>query len=315
MRIDMHHRMPQKKNRGALSVRGRDLLILAAIPMLYVFIFNYLPMFGIIMAFKDYRADLGILGSKWVGFNNFRYFFESPDFLNVAWNTIYLNARFILTGMIAAVALGIILYELKSRMATKLYQTVLITPYFISWVIVGYMVYGFLNAEHGILNRILINMGLGRVNLYADPAPWPNILNGVSIWKSIGIDSVLYYAALMGIDSTLFEAADIDGANRWQKIKYVTLPSIEPIIVIQLILKIGGIFRADFGLFYQVTQDIGILYPTTDVMDTYIFRTMRTLRDYGMSSAAGVLQSVVGFVLVMITNTIVNKISPENALF
>lgn len=315
MKIDRQHGILSKRSRGAFNVRGRNLLIIAAIPMLYVFIFNYLPMFGIIIAFKDFRADLGILGSKWVGLNNFRYFFESPDFMNVAWNTIYLNARFILTGMAAAVALGIILYELKSRTATKIYQTVLITPHFISWVIVGYMVYGFLNSEHGILNRMLVEMGLEKVNLYANPAPWPNILNGVSIWKSIGMDSVLYYAALMGIDSSLFEAADIDGASRWQKIKYVTLPSLEAIIIIQLILKIGGIFRADFGLFYQVTQDIGTLYPTTDVMDTYIFRTMRTLRDYGMSSAAGVLQSVVGFVLVMITNAIVNKISPENALF
>ena len=302
-------------HKGALSMRGRHLLILAAIPILYIIIFFYLPMVGIVIAFKDFRVDLGIFKSEWIGFKNFEYFFTSPDFARVAWNTIYLNARFIVTGMIAAVTLAIILYELKSRMATKIYQTVLITPHFISWVIVGYMVYGFLNPEHGIINNILANMGIDKVNWYGEPKLWPGILNIASIWKSIGMDAVLYYAALMGIDESLFEAAAVDGANRLQKIRYVTLPCLKTIIIIQLILKIGGIFRADFGLFYQVTQDIGTLYPTTDVMDTYIFRTMRTVRDYGMSSAAGLLQSVVGLVLVVITNKIVNKVDEESALF
>ena len=302
-------------HKGALSMRGRHLLILAAIPILYIIVFFYLPMVGIVIAFKDFRVDLGMFKSEWVGFKNFEYFFTSPDFARVAWNTIYLNARFIVTGMIAAVALAIILYELKSRMATKIYQTVLITPHFISWVIVGYMVYGFLNPEHGMVNNILAKLGIDKVNWYGEPQLWPGILNITSIWKSIGMDAVLYYAALMGIDDSLFEAADVDGASRWQKIRYVTLPCLKSIIIIQLLLKIGGIFRADFGLFYQVTQDIGTLYPTTDVMDTYIFRTMRTVKDYGMSTAAGLLQSVVGLVLVVITNKIVNKVDEESALF
>lgn len=302
-------------HKGALSMRGRNLLILAALPILYIIIFFYLPMVGIVIAFKDFRVDLGIFKSEWIGFKNFEYFFTSPDFARVAWNTIYLNARFIVTGMIAAVALAIILYELKSRMATKIYQTVLITPHFISWVIVGYMVYGFLNPEHGMINNLLASMGIDRINWYGEPKLWPDILNITSIWKYIGMDAVLYYAALMGIDDSLFEAADVDGASRWQKIRYITLPCLKTIIIIQLILKIGGIFRADFGLFYQVTQDIGTLYPTTDVMDTYIFRTMRTVKDYGMSTAAGLLQSVVGFILVVITNKIVNKVDEESALF
>lgn len=299
-----------KKNRK----RGIQLFSLALLPLIYVIIFSYLPMFGLVIAFKNYRFDKGIFGSDWVGLKNFEYFFKSSDFGRVVKNTISLNLTFIVVGMICAVSLGILLYELKSRRGTKVYQTILILPYFISMVIVGYMVYAFLNPSYGLFNRILVKLGVKPINWYAESKLWPGILTIAFVWKNVGIDCVIYYAALMGIDNSLFEAAEIDGAGKWQKIRYVTLPCLKSIIIMLFILKIGGIFRADFGLFYQLTRDIGALYPTTDVMDTYIFRAMKTIRDYGMSSAAGFLQSVVGFVTVMITNWIVEKLDSDSAL-
>lgn len=300
--------------RNGRRKRGLQLMSLAAIPLLYVLVFNYLPMFGLVIAFKNYRFDKGILGSDWVGFKNFEYFFKSNDFGRVIRNTISLNMIFIVVGMACAVALGILLYELRSRTKTKIYQTIMILPYFISWVIVGYMVYAFLNPSFGLANAFLAKLGISPVKWYSEPKLWPFILTLAFVWKNVGIDCVIYYAALMGIDGSLFEAAEIDGAGKWQKIKYITLPCLKSIVIMLFILKVGGIFRSDFGLFYQLTRDVGALYPTTDVMDTYIFRTLKTVRDYGMSSAAGLLQSVVGFVTVVITNWIVTKIDSDSAL-
>lgn len=300
--------------RGEGKKRGFQLISLAAIPLIYVIIFSYIPMFGLIIAFKNYRFDKGILGSDWVGLKNFEYFFKSSDFGRVIRNTISLNMIFIVVGMACAVALGILLYELRSRTKTKIYQTIMILPYFISWVIVGYMVYAFLNPSYGLANAIFAKFGMEPVKWYSEPKFWPFILTIAFVWKNVGIDCVIYYAALMGIDSSLFEAAEIDGAGKWQKIRYITLPCLRSIVIMLFILKVGGIFRADFGLFYQLTRDVGALYSTTDVMDTYIFRTLKTVRDYGMSSAAGLLQSVVGFITVIITNWIVKKIDSDSAL-
>lgn len=291
------------------------LLSLAFIPMLCVFIFNYLPMIGIIIAFKNFKYDTGVFGSEWVGFKNFVFFLTSRDFPRVAWNTVSLNLFFMAIGTICAVTLAVLLFELRSRAATKTIQTIMITPNFLSWVVVGYMVYAFLSPETGWVNSVLIKLGIGKINWYSKAKAWPFILALVSVWKSVGMSSVLYYATLMGIDNTLFEAATVDGAGRFRRILHIILPSLVHIIVITTILSIGGIFRSDFGLFYQVTRDIGALYSTTDVMDTYIFRTMRVVRDMSMASAAGFLQSVVGFVMVLLTNYIANRINPENALF
>lgn len=308
------NRKQNLRMRNGKNKRGLQLMSLAAIPLLYVLIFSYVPMFGLVIAFKNYRFDKGILGSDWVGLKNFEYFFKSNDFGRIVKNTISLNMVFIVVGMACAVALGILLYELRSRTKTKIYQTVMILPYFISWVIVGYMVYAFLNPSYGLANAVLEKIGMKPVKWYSEPKLWPAILTIAFVWKNAGIDCVIYYAALMGIDSSLFEAAEIDGAGKWQKIKYITLPCLKSIVIMLFILKIGGIFRADFGLFYQLTRDVGALYPTTDVMDTYIFRMLKTVRDYGMSSAAGLLQSVVGFITVIIVNLIVKKIDSDSAL-
>jgi len=288
---------------------------IALVPILYILLFSYVPMVGLIIAFKDYRYDKGMFGSDWVGFENFEFFFTSNDFVRITRNTILLNALFIVIGIICAVSLAVALFSLTSRRKTKLFQTILITPHFLSWVVVGYMVYAFLNPMHGMLNSILKSLGFGSVDWYSKPGAWPAILTISSVWKHIGMDSVIYYAALMGLDSSMFEAAEVDGASKWQVRWYIIVPSLAQIITIMTILKIGHIFRADFGLFYQVTRDVGMLYPTTDVIDTYIFRTMRELGDMGMSSAAGLLQSVVGLVTVIITNHVSKKINPDNALF
>lgn len=306
-----------KKKGGTLKYikQNWQVYLLGFIPLLLIFIFNYIPMFGIIISFKDYKYNAGILGSEWIGLRNFEVFIRSKDFLNITWNTLYMNFIFIVTGIIAAVFVAILLYNLKSRNCTKVYQTIFITPHFLSWVVVSYMVYAILHPQSGILNGILGLFGISPIDWYSTPGAWPVILTIAAIWKNVGMDSVIYYASLMGIDDSLFEAADLDGATIVQKARYIILPHLVPLVSMLAILKIGGIFRADFGLFYQLTRDSGALYDATDVIDTYIFRSMRVLGDMGISSAAGLLQSVVGFVVVMITNYVSKKIDPNNALF
>lgn len=305
----------QTRKKKRLKKNELELYSLCIIPLLSLFIFNYIPMFGIIIAFKDYRYNLGILGSRWVGFNNFKFFFETGTFKTILWNTLSMNMIFIVVGTASAILVAILLFEISSRNATKVYQTLLITPNFLSWVVVSYMVYAFLNPQYGLINVLLKHMGKEAVDWYAKPNAWPVILTISSVWKGVGMDSVVYYAALMGLDTSLFEAAEVDGASKFQVTMKIIVPLLIPLISVLTILKIGNIFRADFGLFYQLTRNVGLLYSKTDVIDTYIFRTMRVVGDMGMSSAVGLMQSVVGFILVMLTNHISKKINPDNALF
>lgn len=300
---------------GAIKTRQRNMLIIAALPIIQIFIFAYLPMFGLVIAFKDYRFDTGIWGSKWVGLDNFKFFLTSKEFTSIAWNTIFLNFLFIIVGMIAAIFVAVLLFELVGRANTKIYQTVMITPNFLSWVIVGYMAYAFLNPEAGFINGLLQKLGLQKINWYSEPGYWPVILTIVSVWKGVGMNSVYYYANLMGIDPSLFEAAEIDGASKLQKTRYITVPCLKKLAIMLFIMSVGGIFRSDFGLFYQVTRDVGTLYKTTDVMDTYIFRALKTVGDMSMSSAAGFLQSIVGFITVIITNAVVKRLDEDCAMF
>ena len=272
-------------------------------------------MFGIILAFKRYNYSEGIFGSPWVGFENFRYLLESDNFYRITRNTLVMNFLFIVLGTIAAVMLALFLYRLTSRTKTKIYQTILITPNFLSWVVVAYMVYAILNPQHGVLNGILTRLGFEAVSWYGEPGAWPVILVVINIWKTVGMNSVIYYASMMGIDESQFEAARIDGASNSQITRKIIIPGIMGLIIMMTILNIGNIFRADFGLFYQIPRNVGKLYPTTDVIDTYIFRTLQEDGNMGVSSAVGLLQSCVGFVLVVVTNTIVKKIDNDNALF
>lgn len=304
------------KNKWYRNINNWQLYSLCVLPMLLFLIFNYLPMIGIIIAFKDYKYDLGILGSQWVGFKNFEFFVKSDAFYRITLNTLTLNSIFIIVGLIASVAVALLLFEVKKRVAVKSYQTMLIVPHYLSWVIVGYMAYAFLHPQHGFINTVIKQFGGVGVDWYSKPEYWPAILTISSVWKSVGMNSVIYFASLMGIDSEYFEAAAIDGANKWQITWAITLPFLQPLMTILSILAIGNIFRADFGLFYQLTRDVGSLFSTTDVVDTYVYRTMRTgAGNMSMSSAVGVLQSIVGFVLILTTNLIVNKIDKDNALF
>lgn len=302
-------------NKKRFSKNELQLYSLCTIPLMLVTVFCYLPMVGIIIAFKKYNYSRGIFGSEWVGFSNFEFFVKSNEFVRITWNTLSLNFLFIVFGMAAALFVAILLFELKNRTATKIFQTILITPHFMSWVVVAYMGYAVLNPQYGFLNLILENLGLSKLDWYTMPNAWPAILTTAAVWKHVGMDSVVYYAALMGIDPSLFEAAEIDGATKWKRTKHIVIPSLVPLITILSILKIGGIFRADFGLFYQLTRNVGALYVTTDVIDTYIFRTMRVIGNMGMSSAVGLLQSLVGFILVVFTNHCAKKIDSDLGLF
>lgn len=304
------------KKSKSQNLSNRQLWTLSIIPIALVFLFSYVPMFGIIIAFKDYKFAKGIFGSDWNGIDNFKYLLGSNTFYRITRNTLVMNIIFIFVGLVAAVSLAIVLYRLTSRRFTKVYQTILITPNFLSWVVVSYMAYAILHPQNGVLNQIITTMGFEPVDWYGEPGAWPWILTVANIWKHVGMNSVIYYAALMGIDASLFEAAEVDGATSRQITRYILIPGITSIMIMLTILNIGSIFRADFGLFYQVPRNVGALYETTDVIDTYIFRSLRAANtNMGVTTAVGFLQSIVGFIMVVTANYIVGKIDSDSQLF
>ncbi len=309
-------RKPKAKKISTLKRKDNLIYLVMCLPViLQLLIFSYLPMPGVVIAFKDFNFRDGIFGSEFVGLKNFKFFFESQDAWRITRNTVGMNFIFIFVGLIFAVGFALLLYEIKRRRAIKVYQTFLILPNFISWVIVSYMVYALLNPAQGIVNQLIEKFGGEGIAWYSEPKYWPWILAAASVWKKTGIDCIIYYAALIGIDSAYYEAAELDGASKLQMIRYISLPFLTPIMTILTILAIGNIFRADFGLFYQLTRNSGELYPTTDVIDTYVYRCLKTLGDMSMSTAVGLFQSVVGFVLILATNCVVKKIDPDSALF
>jgi putative aldouronate transport system permease protein len=277
---------------------------------------NYIPMFGIIIAFKNINYADGILGSPWVGFKNFEYLFKTSDAWIITRNTLLYNSLFIVLNLIFPLAFAIMLNEMKNRFLAKLHQTIMFLPYFLSMVVISYLAFGFLNDQHGYLNSTLLPaFGMEPVQWYFKKEVWPYILPLVNTWKGMGYYTVIYMAAIIGIDDEYYEAATIDGASKWQQMIGITIPLIMPIITIMTLLQIGRIFNADFGLFFQVPRESGVLFPVTNVIDTYVYRTFLTVGDIGLSSAAGLLQSVVGFVLVFLSNWVVRRINSDNALF
>lgn len=305
----------RKDSIGKVYLKNNIELTLLGLPgILLLFVFCYIPMGGVIIAFKNYTYADGILGSKWIGFDNFKFFFTSQDAWRITRNTVGYGIVFMALGIAAGVALALILNEVSNKVSLKIYQTTMILPNFLSWVIVGYITYVFLNPTSGVLNQIVKLFGGNEIAWYSEPKYWPFILPIVQVWKSVGMGSLIYYSTLMGMDSSIFEAAEIDGAGKLQKIKYITIPSLIPIMTIMLIMNVGNVIKGDFGLFYQVTRDVGLLYPTTDIIDTYVFRALKG-GSMAMSSAVGLFQSVVGFIMVIITNKIVTKIEPDNAMF
>lgn len=320
----MESQLYLKQNREPLKFRNKFLkdlnthkwLWLMALPgMAIVFVFNYLPMFGVILAFKDYKIADGILGSKWVGFDNFKYLFSTRDAWNITYNTLFLNSLFILTGTVGGILIALLVNEVNNKWLVKFYQSAMFLPYFISWVIVSYFVYSLLSYDMGMINSILSSFGMEPVQWYNEPQLWPAILTIVNLWKGVGYGSVIYLAGIMGIDGELYEAATIDGASKFQQVTRITLPLLSPLIITLTLMSIGRIFFADFGLFYNVTLDNGGLYSTTNVIDTYVFRALKFSGDVGMASAAGFYQAFVGFLLVLASNLFVRKINPERALF
>lgn len=288
---------------------------------IWLLLFAYLPMFGTVIAFKNFRYDpngffASILNSDWVGFENFKFLFTTNDAWIITRNTILYNLVFIVLGLVLAVFVAIVLNELANKRLSKIYQTGMLFPHFLSWVVVSYFVFTFLSVDRGLVNNILVWFGVeDPISWYNEAKYWPFIIILTSMWKGVGYGSIVYLAAIVGIDKNYYEAAMIDGANKWQQIRNITIPMITPLIVILTILNIGRIFSADFGLFYQVPRDSGTLYSVTNVIDTYVYRGLTTMGDISMSTAAGLYQSVVGFTLVMLTNYLVKKIEKEYALF
>ncbi len=283
---------------------------------LYLILNNYIPMAGLIIAFKQVNWSKGILNSDWVGFANFEYLFKTKEAWIITRNTLLYNAVFIILGTVLAITVAILLNEIRSKRLKKMYQTVILLPYLISMVVVSYLVYALLSSENGFINlSILRPMNAQEISWYTEPKYWPAILVIVHLWKTFGYNCVLYYAVLVGIDRGYYEAAAIDGAGRWQQIVKITLPSLVPTIIVLTLMSIGKIFYSDFGLFYQVPMDSGPLYDVTNTIDTYVYRGLIRLNNIGMSSAAGFYQSVVGFVLVLFANYTVRRIDKENALF
>ncbi len=291
-------------------------LLMMLVPGLVVFIlFNYLPIFGVVIAFKKIDYSLGILGSPFVGLNNFRFLFATTDAWRITRNTLLYNGLFIVCDVFFAVGIAVLMREIWHPLASKVYQTLIILPYFLSMVVVAYLVYGFLHPQYGFVNSALSKLGLDTKNWYNEPDLWPFLLPFVHWWKSLGYKSVVYLASIAGIDKELYEAAVIDGAGKWAQAWYITVPQLTSTMIIMFLLALGGIFRADFGLFYQVTMNSPMLYEVTDVIDTYVYRALIQMNDIGMSSAASVYQSAVGAVLVVGANLIVRKIDSSQALF
>ncbi|KAA8997185.1 sugar ABC transporter permease [Paenibacillus spiritus] len=293
----------------------RTLLLMLLPGVLFFLLFAYVPMAGVVLAFKKYDYNGGIFGSPWNGLDNFRFFFESGDAFRVTRNTALYNIAFIIVNNLLQICAGILLFEVAGKWFRKITQTILFLPYFLSWVVVGAIAYNLFNFDVGTINSLLTSIGLERIDIYNTPAYWPFILIIVSAWKALGYGTVMYLAAITGIDTEMYEAAEIDGANIFQRIRKITVPNLMPTIIILVLLAIGNIFRGDFGMFYNMVGNNGLLFSSTDVIDTYVFRSLITSNDIGMSAAAGFFQSVLGFATILLANYAVRKYDKDHALF
>lgn len=304
----------KKKSRRRAEIRKTIPLLLMMLPgLVYLFCNNYLPMFGILIAFKKVNFSIGILQSPWVGFQNFEFLFKTKDAWTMIRNTVCYNVVFISLGLVISVAIAILMAEISSRKIAKVIQPIICFPSMVSAVILSFLVYGFLSNTYGFINTTILKDN--PINWYASAAYWPFILTIVHFWQSSGQSSIIYMASIGGIDKGLYESARLDGANKMQQIWNITLPMLRPMIILMTLMSIGRIFNSDFGLFYQVPLGQGLLTSTTQTIDTYVYRALLELNNVGMSSAASVFQAIIGFLLVVISNAIVRKVDNENALF
>lgn len=294
-----------------------SLWVMALPTIIMLLLFAYFPMFGLILAFKDYNITKGIFKSDFVGLKNFKFLFATTDAWVITRNTVLYNLAFIVVNMVVAVMLALLLSNLRSRKTAKTLQTVYMLPYFLSWAVVAIIANAFLDRTNGFINQVVSSVGGTKslVDWYQRPEIWPWLLVLVNAWKNVGYQTVLYLAVISGIPQSYYEAAMLDGASKWQQIRYITIPQLRFVMAISLITSMASIFRGDFGLFYTVPNNSGPLYPVTDVIDTYIYRALLTNGNTGMSTAAGLYQSLVGFILVLIVNKVVSKIDADCAMF
>ncbi|TLD02172.1 putative multiple-sugar transport system permease YteP [Robinsoniella peoriensis] len=306
----------RKKSKRVQFRKWLPVFIMMAPALIYLLINNYLPMLGLVIAFKKVNFSIGIFQSPWCGLDNFKFLFNTSDAWTITRNTLLYNFAFIIVNTLMGILIAVLISEIRSKKGKTIYQSSVLLPFLMSYVIVSYIVYALFSGDNGMLNNtILPAFGMEPVNWYAEAKYWPVILVVVNCWKGVGYGTLIYIAAIAGIDSSYYEAAALDGAGKLKQIFYVTLPALVPSIITLTLLNIGRIFYSDFSLFYQVPMNSGMLYATTQTIDTYVYRGLLTLGDVGMSSAAGFYQSCVGFILVMVSNLIVKKISPDNALF
>lgn len=298
----------QSSLRGHRTRRNVVWFLMALPALLWIFIFKYLTLFGAWIAFTDYKVRRGVFGSDFIGLTNFNFLFATDTALRATRNTILLNVLFISTGVVASLFIAWLLFEVYSSKLTRYYQTLLLLPRFISWVVASYFVYALLATENGLINTLLRRLGFPTISWYGSPQYWPGILLLASLWAGVGISSLIYLSGMLAIDPQLFESARIDGANRLQMFRSITLPILKPLIVINLLLSMAYIMNADFGLFFQVTRDQALLYPTTDVLDTFIYRSLIVTNNVSMAAAAQFYQSIVGFIVVIAFNWIVRRI-------
>ncbi|GBG08566.1 sugar ABC transporter permease [Paenibacillus agaridevorans] len=311
----------KKKKKSFLSDLKQNLyLYLLVLPgVLFFVIFSYLPMVGIILAFQDFNVMKGLFGSEFVGLKNFEYFFSSKDWLVVTWNTVYLNLLFLFSGLFFAILIAIVLSEIRSKHYKKATQSVVILPHFISWTLVSMFVFALLSTDVGFINAILKTFGFiqegEEINFYSNPNLWVAILVVLKIWKDAGFGSVIYLAAIAGMDQSMYEAAKIDGASRLQCITKITLPQLRSTAVLLTLFGIGGIFHGDLGMIYAIVGDNPSLYEATDVIDTYVFRMLRQMNEMSMTAAIGFYQSLVGLVIVFVANYLARKYDSDSAIF
>lgn len=305
----------RRHNRRMLIKKCIPLYFMMIPGIVYLFINNYIPMAGVVIAFKKYNVRDGIFGSPWCGLSNFNYLFKS-DAAVILRNTFCYNVVFIIVNLVMGVAVAIMISDVKGKLTRKIYQSAVLFPFLVSMVIVSYIVFALLSVENGMINNsILKPLGFEPVSWYSEKKYWPFILVIVNMWKSLGYGCMLYIASIAGIDKSMYEAAELDGASKWQQIRFITLPNLVPTMITLVLLQVGKIFYSDFGLFYQVPQNSGAIYDVTNTIDTYVYRAMMSAGGIGRSSAACVFQSIVGFTLVLVSNQIVRKFSKENAIF
>lgn len=306
-----------KKEKKKNALKEYWPLYLMMLPaLLYLLINNYIPMAGMVIAFKKLNFAKGIWASPWAGLKNFKFLFASKDAWIITRNTLLYNVAFILVNMVVGIAIAILITEIRNTKLKKVYQSAILLPFLMSMVILSYIVYALLSAENGLVNNSILPLfHIDPIQWYQKPKYWPAILIIANCWKGVGYGCLIYIASLIGIDPSFYEAARLDGASKWQEITKITLPSLVPTIITLLLLSIGRIFYSDFGLFYQVPMNSGVLFPTTNVIDTYVYRALIEQGNISMSSAAGVYQSLVGFCVVMLSNWIVRKVDKDQALF